>query len=179
MDLFDAFFDGWEGVIKILIAVPVMYLSIVGAIRIVGKRSTSQMNNFDWIVTVAIGSLTASGIVIDSVSVLEALTAIISLLAAQYCLTLMVDRSEMTAHLVKASPALLVNKGQFIHKTMKRERVTVSEIMSALRSHGLISVDEAQWVILETDATFSVIEKGDRDFSKAEFDAVPAWQQEA
>ena len=108
MDLSSAMFDGWEGIIKVLMAVPIMYIAVVGAIRITGKRSTSQMNNFDWIVTVAIGSLTASGIILDSVTVLEALTAIACLLAAQYILTKIVARSELVTKLVKASPALLV-----------------------------------------------------------------------
>ena len=48
VDLFKALFDGWEGILKILIAAPIMYISVVVAIRIIGKRSTSQMNNFDW-----------------------------------------------------------------------------------------------------------------------------------
>ena len=44
MDLFKALFDGWEGILKILIAAPIMYIAVVGAIRIMGKRATSQMN---------------------------------------------------------------------------------------------------------------------------------------
>ncbi len=118
VDLFKALFDGWEGILKILIAAPIMYISVVGAIRIIGKRSTSQMNNFDWIVTVAIGSLTASGIILDIVSVSEALAAIACLLAAQYVLTQILMRSKVVAQLIKASPALLVNNGQFVHKTL-------------------------------------------------------------
>ena len=144
MDLSTVLFDGWEGIFKILIAAPIMYIAVIGAIRIIGKRSTSQMNNFDWIVTVAIGSLTGSGIILDSVTVLEALTAIACLLAAQYCLTKTILRFDAVADLVKASPALLVNEGQFVHEALQRERVTVSEVMAALREHGLISVEEAQ-----------------------------------
>ena len=49
----------------------------------------------------------------------------------------------IAAQLVKASPALLVNDGQFVHETFRRERVTVFEVMAALRENGLISVDEA------------------------------------
>lgn len=67
MDLLAVLFDGWEGIINFFLAAPVMYMPVILAIRITGKRSTSQMNNFDWIVTVAIGSLTASEIIIDSV----------------------------------------------------------------------------------------------------------------
>ncbi|MEM1256027.1 MAG: YetF domain-containing protein [Cyanobacteria bacterium P01_H01_bin.21] len=178
MDLLSALFDGWEGIIKICIAAPIMYVFVVAAIRIVGKRSTSQMNNFDWIVTVAIGSLTASGIILDSVTVSEAFMAIALLLGAQYLLTKGLFASGRLTKLAKARPTLLVHDGQFIHEAMKKERVMDSEIMAALRENGLISVTEAKWVILENDATLSVIPKGDRDFSKAQFEHVSGFPAE-
>jgi len=172
MDLLSTLFDGWEEIFKVCIAAPIMYVSVVVAIRIVGERSTSQMNNFDWIVTVAIGSITASGVILDSVTVAEALSAIALLLGAQYLLTKGFFASGNLTELAEASPALLVRDDQFIQTAMKRERIMKSEVMSALRNNGLLSVEEAQWVILETDAAFSVIPKGDRDFSKAEFENV-------
>ena len=172
MDLLTALFDGWAGIIEIVIAVPIMYIAIIIAIRIVGKRSTSQMNNFDWVVTVAIGSLTASGIVIDSVSIIEALTAIFLLLAAQYLLTKGILSSNTLAKLVKTSPTLLVHDGHFIDEALRRERVTPSEVRASFRENGVISLDEAKWGFLESDVSFSVISRGDRDFSKAQFEAV-------
>ncbi len=172
MDLLEAFFDGWEGVIEIILVAPIMYVAVILAIRITGKRATSQMNNFDWIVTVAIGALTASGIVIDSVSFVEAITAIAILLGAQYLLTSRILFSKRLARLVKARPTLLVHKGELIHDALRQERVTPSEVMSAVRENGLIDLEEVQWVILETDATLSVIPKDDRDFSNASFQDV-------
>ena len=185
MDLLSALFDGWKGIIEICISAPLIYVFVVISIRIVGKRSTSQMNNFDWIVTVAIGSLTASGIVIDSVSVAEAMVAIGLLLGAQYLLTKGFFASGKLTRLAKASPTLLVHNGQLIHEAMKHERIMASEVMAALREEGLISLDEAKWVILETDASFSVIPKDPkRDFSKVDFENVSgfpprgAWQRD-
>lgn len=176
MSVLAALYDGWQGIAKVAIAAPSMYIGVVGAIRIAGKRSTSQMNNFDWIVTVAIGSLTASGIVLDNVSVIEALLAIYLLLGAQYLLTKGVFVSNRVTKLVKTNPTLLVNNGRFIHDALRDERVTPAEVMAALRENGLISVEEAKWVILETDATFSVIPNSDKDFSKAHFEAIPGLQ---
>lgn len=179
MDLSSALFDGWEGIIKICIAAPLVYAFVVLAIRITGKRSTSQMNNFDWIVTVAIGSITASGIILDSVTVSEALTAITLLLGAQYFLTKALLASSALTKLVKASPTLVVHDGQFIRRAMRKERVMTSEVMAALRENGLFCIEDAQWVILETDATFSVIPKGDRDFSKAQFENISGFPPQA
>lgn len=179
MDVLSALFDGWEGIVKICIAAPIMYVFVVAAIRIAGKRSTSQMNNFDWIVTVAIGSLTASGIILDSVTVAEALSAITLLLAAQYLLTRGFLASGKLMKLARANPTLLVYKGEFIHSAMDRERVMPPEILSALRENGLVNVEEAQYVVLENDATFSVIPKGDRDLSKPQFDDVLGYPPES
>lgn len=66
------FFDGLESLIRTVIPGALLYVAVVLAVRIFGKRSTSQMNNFDWIVTVGSGSLLASGVLLKDVTVLEA-----------------------------------------------------------------------------------------------------------
>jgi uncharacterized membrane protein YcaP (DUF421 family) len=115
------------------------------------------MNNFDWIVTVAIGSLMASGIVVANVTVMESLLAIAMLLALQYLVTTFIPKSSMLKALVKAEPRVLIRDGVYLEDAMRDERVTKDEIEAALREEGLTSACQARWVILETDATFSVI----------------------
>lgn len=178
MDILPIFFDGWGGIVKILIAAPIMYITIILFIRMAGKRSTSQMNNFDWVVTVAIGSISASGIMLDNISVSEALIAISLLLFFQYLMTKSVFNSKFVSKIIKAKPNLLVHKGEYIREAMRNERVTEEEIMAAVRQNGLINIDDCQWVFLETDATFSVIPKDDRDFSSAQFEGVTGFPPE-
>lgn len=153
------FIDDQDTLLRILVSAPILYLAIIGFVRLVGKRATSQMNNFDWIVTVALGSLTASGILLKDVSILETLFAIGLLLGLQYCLTALAVRSKVVDNAIKAEPRLLVDNGAFLSRAMRKERVTEQEILSALREHGVKSMDEVRWVILESDASFSVIPK--------------------
>ena len=56
MDISAIFHDGWKDYVRIGLAAPVIYLTIIAFIRLAGKRSTSQMNNFDWVVMVALGA---------------------------------------------------------------------------------------------------------------------------
>lgn len=149
--------DQQSDLLRVILSAPIMYLTIVVLIRITGKRATSQMNNFDWIVTVAIGSLAASGIVLKGVTVLESIGGIATLMLLQWILTKSVLHSRFVSKLVKAEPVVLVEKGEFREKAMLSERVTEREVMSALRENGLVDPDQAQWVILETDASLSVI----------------------
>ena len=151
------FFDGTASLARIVISVPIAYFAIILLIRLAGKRSTSQMNNFDWVVTVAMGTLAASCMIQESVTIAESMLAIGSLLALQWAVTKLIYHFPLVSHVVKAEPALLVSDGQLLQSTLRRERVNQDEVFAAIRENGLSSLDEVRWVILETDATISVI----------------------
>ena len=151
------FFDNWQDLLRVLITAPAIYAFIVLAIRVVGKRSTSQMNNFDWVVTVALGSIAGSGIMLKDVSVSETLLAIGLLLAFQWLLTTSVMHSKLVGRLVKARPTLLVYAGEFIDAAMRQERITQGEVMSAMRDNGYTRITQVKFVILEPDASFSMV----------------------
>lgn len=124
------------------------------------------MNNFDWIITVALGGLVTSGILLKGVSVADALFAATCLVALQWATTAIVLRSEFVCKLVKATPRLLVDNGKMLHDDMKDERISEAEILSALRENGLHQLEQAKWVVLETDVSFSVIAANDDRPSK-------------
>lgn len=153
-------FDGPNDLIRIAATAPIMYVSVVLAIRLAGKRATSQMNNFDWIVTVAVGSLVGSGIILEDVTASEAILGILILLGLQWVVTKLAVHQTWVQRVVKAQPALLIEDGQVKEKTMRRERVTEAELFAALRRSGLTDPAQAVWVVLESDATLSVIPEG-------------------
>lgn len=151
------FFDGVDDLVRTLIRAPLMYAVIVLFIRASGKRSLSQMNSFDWIVTVALGSIVASGVLLKDVTLAETGLAIGVFLALQYALTSLSSRSEAVSHFVKATPILLIRDGVYLEDAMRSERIAKDELLAAVRQHGLASVEEVGWAILETNAKISVI----------------------
>jgi len=134
-----------------------MYLAVVIAVRVFGKRSTSQMNNFDWIVTVAIGSLMASGVLLSDVTVFESTAAIYTLLSLQWVLTSILTRSDTATKILKSEPTLLLHRGVILTDAIRAERLTKAEIHAAVRQAGYSRIEDVQWVILETNSTLSVI----------------------
>ena len=154
-------FDSFSRIGGIALSSLFFWLLIVVLIRLSGKRTTSQMNNFDWIITVAIGSLAASGILLEGVTLVDASVAILVLGLCQFGVTWLVVRSDRFAKIVKAEPELLLHKGEYLEEPMKRTRVTKSEIDAALRENGIVDAKDASWVILETDGTLSVIPRQD------------------
>ncbi|MDC0886794.1 DUF421 domain-containing protein [Altererythrobacter sp.] len=158
-------FSSWTELAQIAAGAAFFYVLIIALVRVLGKRTTSQMNNFDWIISIAVGSLAASGILLKNVAIADAVVAIAVLAALQYATTRLVRKSNRFSDLVKAQPTLLTHRGEFLTDAMKAERVSEEEIMAVLRSHGMRDPKDANWVILETNGEMSVIPKSDKEIN--------------
>ncbi len=151
------FFNGWDPILRIAIVSVCGYVGAVLLLRITGKRTLSQMNVFDLVVTIALGSTLASLILSKSTALAEGLTAFALLIAMQYVIAWSTSRSRWVMKIVKAEPALLLSRGEMLRQTMRRERVAESEVVAAVRQAGILDMRDVRAVVLETDGTFTVI----------------------
>ena len=150
-------FDSWTSLGKTLLAVLITYPLLILVLRIGGKRTLSKMNAFDFVVTVAIGSLVAST-VLTGTPVANGVAAVALLVALQTAVTWLSVRSNGFEALVKSRPTLVFHGGRFMEDAMRNERVTREEIRTALRTGGVSQVEGVSAVVLESDGTFSVME---------------------
>ena len=168
------FFDGAQSLYGTVVTALVMYPLIVALIRLFGKRAVSKMNNFDWIVTVAVGSLVASAIGFESVTILDALLAIAVLLGLQWSLTRLMAVSERAVDIATATPTLLVYEGEVLEDAMRAERIGDEELLAAIRGHGVAAVEDCFAVVLESNAKISVVPRSARGQSVSAMADVPA-----
>ncbi|MDQ6761078.1 MAG: DUF421 domain-containing protein [Bacteroidota bacterium] len=157
------FYDDYQNLLRIIISAPIIYILIIANIKLMGKRTTSQMNSFDWIVTVAMGSIVAGVVTERGVSILNGAVAVFTLMGLQYIITKLMLYSPFVKRLVRSTPKLLVFRGKFIEHNMKEERMLKSEVYSAIRESGLPGITEVYAVVLETDASLSVIGKSEKN----------------
>src|SRR4051812_41052728 len=155
------FFNSWASVGHIAVLGLLSYLAMVGVIRIMGKRALSKFDAFDFIVTVALGSLLANIVVSKSVTVVDGLVAMVVLLGAQYVMVLLSCRWDLFENVVRSEPSMLFYRGQFLREMMRREKVTEKEIVSAMRMAGISAIEDVEAVVLERDGTLSAMAKQD------------------
>lgn len=153
------FFDNWMGVARTVLVGTLAYISLLLLVRVSGKRTLSKMNAFDLIVTVALGSTLATILLSKDTPLVEGVLALGLLIFLQFSITWLSVRSKTVSHLVKAEPRLLFHKGEFLQESMKQERVDEGELLQAIRSQGIGRLDQVEAVVLETDGTFSIVER--------------------
>ena len=99
----------------------------------------------------------AAGITSSSASVLQVLLAITLLIGLQFAVTWLVLRSDTLRRWVRPRPRLLFYEGEFLCRDMRAERVSELELLAAIRASGHHELNDVGAVVLETDATLSVL----------------------
>lgn len=160
MNWYEMLFGGWQPLARTAIVGILGYLALVALLRVSGKRTLSKYNAFDFVVTVAFGSTLATMLLSQQASLAQGIMAFLVLLGMQFVITWLSVRSEKVQELVKAEPALLLFRGQFLEDAMRRERVSREELLAAARSEGVASVEDVEAAVLETDGTITVVLSG-------------------
>jgi uncharacterized membrane protein YcaP (DUF421 family) len=156
MDPKEMFFNGWEPLVRTLVVGVAAYLSMLVMVRVSGPRTLAQLNAFDLIVTVALGSTLASVIVSSDVALAQGLLAFFLLILMQYLLASAARRSNAWDRLITGEPQLLLHRGRVLEATMKKNRVQRAALDAAVRNSGFSTCDVLA-VVLETNGKLSVI----------------------
>lgn len=153
----DALFNGWSSLLRTLVLGLLSYTALVVLLRTSGKRTLSKMNAFDFVVTIALGSTLASVMLSKDTSWAQGMVAFGLLIGLQYCVTWLSVRSPWVQKTVTGEPQMLLYEGKFIDSALRTSRVTRDEILAAIRASGLSDQSSVRAVVLETNASFSIV----------------------
>ncbi len=159
------FFDGWEAIFRTAIIGVLAYVALITVLRISGKRTLSKMNAFDLIVTVALGSTLATILLSKDVSLVQGIVALGLLVGMQFVVTWSSVRARWVRQLVTGEPALVLYQGELLPSALKSARVTEDEVRAAVRSAGLPMLEVVEAVVLETDGSFSVVRRSEKQIT--------------
>jgi uncharacterized membrane protein YcaP (DUF421 family) len=167
----DMFYTGWQPLLRIVVVGILAYASLVVMLRVTGKRTLSKLNAFDLVITVSLGSCLATVLLSKDISLTEGIVAFATLCGLQYCVTWLSIRWTWVERIVKSEPTLLLLRGKPLEQALRRERLTLDELQSAVRSAQGSDLQSVDAIVLETDGSLSVIKKGGV-FSMAELPGV-------
>ncbi|MGX5358208.1 DUF421 domain-containing protein [Kocuria sp. KH4] len=150
-------FDSWPALARILLVGAAAYLALVVILRASGKRTLGQLNAFDFVVTVSLGSTLATILLSADVSFAEGATALGLLAGLQLLVAWVSARWPRARSVFTAEPALLLADGRIRHDALRANRLTVSELRQAVRMQGTGDLAQVKAVVLETNGKLSVI----------------------
>jgi len=127
--------------------------------RIIGRRELSSMEPFDLILLIVIGDAIQQGLTQDDYSVTGAVIVIGTFAVLQILVSYLSYRLPRLRPALDGEPIVVVQDGQAIEKNMKRERITLGEVMVEARLQQVSQLDDIAWAVLETSGKISIIPK--------------------
>ena len=134
-----------------------VYLFLILGLRILGKRELGQMSLYDLVMIIVLGNSVQNAMINNDNTLGGGLVAGTVLLVLNRLLNELALHSKPFAHVMIGEPVLVVSDGKLLERPMRRQGLTVEQVMAALREHGMSDLSETHACILEVDGTISVV----------------------
>jgi uncharacterized membrane protein YcaP (DUF421 family) len=135
----------------------VVYLFIVIAIRIAGKKELAQLSVIDLVFILLISNAVQNAMVGPDNSLIGGLIAATSLFLVNIILKFITYRNKKADSLLEGEPVLLVHNGKLVKKNLDKEQIPLDELMASIREHGVEKIEDVNLAILEIDGNISII----------------------
>lgn len=151
----------WTTIITIILATILIYAALIIISRITGLRSFSKMSGFDFVVTIAIGSMFANTIVTRNPPLLIAIAAFVTLFALQMITARFRYKPTNIGRYIDNRPVLLMDGPNIIEKNLNKSSVSHDELYAKLRDRGVTQLGQIKAAVLETTGEVSVLMHND------------------
>ena len=134
-----------------------IYLFIIIAIRLFGKKELSQLSVIDLVFILLISNSVQNAMVGNDTSVQGGMAAALGLFICNYIFRFFLRKSKKFSAVVQGEKIVLVLDGNVLQEGLKRAKMTEDELTMAIREHGVKDLADADLVVLEVDGNISVL----------------------
>ena len=134
----------------------VIYLVLIVAVRLMGKRQLGQLEASEFVVTMLAANLATLPIEDPEFPMSHGILAIGVLSVLERSLSLAAMRSVWFRKLLCGKPVILIENGKILRENLRRTRIHLDELTEHLRQKDVLDLKSVQFAILETDGNLSV-----------------------
>lgn len=137
-----------------------VYIFILIIFRIAGKKSLSEATTFDLVLLLIISEVTQQALVGEDFSLTASFLLIITLIGTDVLLDLLKLKWKSLGTITEGLPLVVINKGVPLLQRMQKTRVEFDDILEAARrAHGIGTLEEIEYAVVEKDGSISIIPK--------------------
>jgi uncharacterized membrane protein YcaP (DUF421 family) len=125
--------------------------------RIMGKRSIGDMQPSELVLTILVSELAAIPLQDPEQPLINGIVPIIALLIFNLVLSFGFMKSRFLWRVFEGKEAILIQDGRLDEQAMRRNRITIIELLEMLRLQGFTDISQLRYAIFESNGLLSVI----------------------
>ena len=139
----------------------ILFAVVFLVIRLMGKRELSKVQPFELAIIVMISDLASAPMQSKDTQIFSGIVPIVVLLIVYGIFTLLIRSNNKVEGAICGSPSLIIFKGKIIEEELKKQQLTIEEVMSQLRNSGIYKVQDTAYAMLETNGTLNAVKISD------------------
>ncbi len=137
----------------------IVYVLIMGAMRLMGKRQIGELQPSELIITILLSELIVIPLQDNELPMLNSLIAVLILISIEVISSVLSMKSKSFRKLEEGNPIIVIRDGIIDQQKVKQLRFTVEDLFSSLRLKDVFDISLVQYAILETNGRLSVLLK--------------------
>lgn len=129
----------------------ILYIAVLISLRIMGKGEIAEMNCFDLVITLLIAEVASTPMENNDIPMIYGIAALTGLVFMQTLISILGIKARLVSRIVSGKPSILINKGKIDYNILRKEKITIDELLEQLRIQGYFNIKYVQYALLETD----------------------------
>lgn len=143
----------------ILIRSVILYVLVIFAVRLMGKRQLGELQPSELVITILVSNIATLPIEDVNIPIIVGVTPILSLVCFEVMVSWINLRLPKLRRLISGSPKIIIRNGCIERDILRELRFSVDDLLMALRSKDIFDIGEVQYAIVETTGSVSVMKK--------------------
>ena len=127
--------------------------------KMMGKKQISELNFFDYVVGITIGSIAADISLDIEKDMLAGIAALFIYGFISYIISFISIKSIWARRFIIGVPTVLVEKGKIIESGLKKSKIDVNDLLMVARENGYFNLDEIDYSLMEVNGNISFLPK--------------------
>lgn len=149
--------------LTIVIRTVIVYASVIGAMRLMGKRQVADMQTSELVIALIISEAAALPLENPSRPLLSSLVPVIILVALEITISILMMKSRRFRGVICGHPIVVIQNGKLIKEEMNRLRISYEDILSLLRQQEIFDIESVKFAVIEPNGSLSVMKNDTGD----------------
>jgi uncharacterized membrane protein YcaP (DUF421 family) len=134
----------------------VVFVSVLLALRLSGKRQVGELTPFDLVLLLLISEAASPSLTNEDTSWTAAIIVIATMLVLNALIGRLAARSRRFDRWLEGRPQFLIRRGRVQYRVLRRESISKNDLMAAIRAEGCNRPSQVECAVLETSGKISV-----------------------
>lgn len=145
----------------VLIRAIIIYVAVILALRIMGKRQIGEMTPHELVITILVSQVAIIPLQDNAMPLANMVIPILIFVSLEIIASALSMKSIGFRNVIQGKPIFVIKNGKLDEKQLRRLRITVDDLIDALREKGYFDISSVQDAVVETNGTISVLQKAE------------------